>query len=412
MINFRDKDTMDMGSFGYNIDRRLMERGNQFNQFENYKEELSEIDNNQIMSFNNTNDTLTHSHNIFTFYFLEKFIENLKSRKSIILSPYSIISCFSLLYIGSKNQTEYNLSNYFNFLSKQDTYTNMCKITQELAKSKVFSSLNLVLHSNDLIINEAYRSDISKIGYFIPYNKSSPTKDTEKINRIISQSTGNMINNFIHPDILKQNIMVLINTIYFHSKWQNPFNVSDTRLEQFGKSKTTVQMMSQKDKNHRYYEDTQNQVLEMDYNDGLFCMGFVLPKNENQDPQCTDNQFNYYMTNLKSKKINLVKIPRFKTDSRYSISNLFKKYGLREIFETLDLSMVQANNNLYISDVIHAAIIEVDESGTKAAAATGIFIQDNCMLKTEYISFVANHPFLYYIKYKPYNLVLFVGVYY
>ena len=499
MSSFRDKQTTDMSSYNYNIDRRLMERNN-FNQpsgeneqtqnqeyyqnLDKYGEitgeylELPNIDkgmpmrshivpainniqsnDNPYLDFNlyrekpnirvSSFDPLTHfnngSHqqemrfaklneqsqihnqpkstsiieasNNFTFNFLDKFTGNLKSRKSIILSPFSIMQCFSLLYIGSKNQTEKLLKNYFNFPDKRAVHTDLYKINQDLTQTKVYSSVNLAGCPNYLTINDAYRSFINKIGHFIQFDPRNPQQDTQKINNIVSQATGNHINNFLQPQMLSNNILVLLNTVYFYSKWKQPFNPVRTKPEIFyGLSKTQVPMMAQTDTTHNYFEDTYNQILEMDYSDNVFSMGFILPKSQHAEPMINSEQFNYYVGSARPTKLKTIKIPKFKTDSRYSVSNLFKKYGLKDIFQNIDITEIIPPINsdpVFVTDIIHAAYIEVDEAGTKATAATGMFMQNFISeKKTPDINFIANHQFLYYIRHKPHNLVLFVGQYY
>ena len=94
------------------------------------------------------------------------------------------------------------------------------------------------------------------------------------------------------------------------------------------------------------------------------------------------------------------------------------KYGLKDIFQNVDIGdIVLSNDNypnnnypMYVSNIVHAATVEVDESGTKATAATSMIMQ-NSISKNNTINFIANHEFLYYIKYKPYNLIIFIGQY-
>lgn len=49
--------------------------------------------------------------------------------------------------------------------------------------------------------------------------------------------------------------------------------------------------------------------------------------------------------------------------------------GVTEIFsETAELSgILDSNERLRVSDVMHKAVIEINEVGTEAAVATGIF---------------------------------------
>ncbi|ARF09413.1 serpin [Indivirus ILV1] len=475
MNGFRDRQTTDMSSYGYNVNRRLMERDS-FNQsssksdrnddHDKYGEitgeymELPPIDkgmpmrsnivssvhhalpydntyldfdlyrekpNIKVSSFNqynlqfsNLNDIdqpilkssqpmeIIKSSNIFTFDFIEKFVENSKLKKSIVLSPHLIMQSFCLLYIGSKNKTENLLKNYFNFPNKQYTHTNLYKINQELANSNILSYLNIICFPNNLTINEAYTTFINRIGYFLPFDQNSPHRDTQNVNKMILQTTNGAFGNFIQPQMLENNNLVTINISYIYSKWKFSFNPANTRSEIFyGLSKSQVQMMSQAKVTHNYFEDAQNQILEMDYINDSFSMGFILPKNKYIEPIITHDQYNYYVSNLKTTCLSLVRIPKFKIDSRYSISNLFKKYGLKDIFQYIDISEIippMNNNQAFVTDIIHASIIEINESGSKSSL--------NLDIPPQNIEFIANHQFMYYIRYKPYNLVLFIGQYY
>ena len=60
--------------------------------------------------------------------------------------------------------------------------------------------------------------------------------------------------------------------------------------------------------------------------------------------------------------------------------------------------------------VIQKAMIEVDEEGTEAAAATAILIHNRMLMsKPEKIEFIADHPFLFFLRDLKTGLLLFQG---
>ena len=71
-----------------------------------------------------------------------------------------------------------------------------------------------------------------------------------------------------------------------------------------------------------------------------------------------------------------------------------------------------SNQAVYISKIIHKAVIEVDEKGTKAAAATAVMVDEGAApLPEDFVNFVADHPFEYVLYHKASGAVLFSGQY-
>ena len=67
-------------------------------------------------------------------------------------------------------------------------------------------------------------------------------------------------------------------------------------------------------------------------------------------------------------------------------------------------------NDLVLSKVVHKAFVEVNEEGTEAAAATAVpMIMGCCTMITS--QFVADHPFLFFIRHKLSKSILFAGRY-
>jgi serpin B len=65
---------------------------------------------------------------------------------------------------------------------------------------------------------------------------------------------------------------------------------------------------------------------------------------------------------------------------------------------------MDGTRELFISDVIHEAFVELNEEGTEAAAATAVV-----MSRSAPTVFRANHPFLFLIRDNRTGSILFLG---
>jgi len=74
-----------------------------------------------------------------------------------------------------------------------------------------------------------------------------------------------------------------------------------------------------------------------------------------------------------------------------------------------DLSWMDGTNVLCVAKVIHRAVVEVNEEGTDAAAATAIGMHLGCFVRDPSPNFRADHPFLFFIFDNMTGSVLFLG---
>jgi serpin B len=106
-------------------------------------------------------------------------------------------------------------------------------------------------------------------------------------------------------------------------------------------------------------------------------------------------------------------MPCFKSDYTIELNETLQAMGMCEAFKgNADFSNLAEtkSGNLYIGQVLQKTFIEVDENGTKAAAATSIMQADNCALVEEVKNVVLNRPFVYAIVDTETSLPVFIGV--
>ncbi|XP_059364535.1 leukocyte elastase inhibitor-like [Carassius carassius] len=214
--------------------------------------------------------------------------------------------------------------------------------------------------------------------------------------------------------------LVLVNAIYFKGNWEKKFPKEATRDGQFKMNKTRtkpVKMMTQKAEFPlAFIPELNSQVLELPYVGKNLSMLIILP-NEIQDEttglQKLEKALTYekLMEWTKPSKMRRqevqVSLPRFKMEETYDMKSLLISMGMEDVFspQKVNLSGMSPNNDLVVSKVVHKAFVEVNEEGTEAAAATGVVVA----IRSSASMFIADHPFLFFIRHNPSNSILFYG---
>jgi len=184
-----------------------------------------------------------------------------------------------------------------------------------------------------------------------------------------------------------------------------------------------VQMMF-KAGEFRYYVQNQGiQILELPYKGDDLSMVILLSSNglESIETAIGPKTLNDWFSRLGQRDVE-VYLPRFKFQSKYYLGKILTSMGMREAFDDgradfsgmTEESKLDIESELYISKVIHQADIEVNEEGTEAAAATGVGVSIPTSLhererERPVVIFEADHPFIFLIRHKSTNAILFIG---
>lgn len=202
-----------------------------------------------------------------------------------------------------------------------------------------------------------------------------------------------------------------------------PFNSSLTETEPFydeaGKFVENVEMMSQMERFPiAFMPELSSKILELPYGaENRLCMLLVLPNQGVHLCEVLDKLMHFSIDTIsrelhkfdhdENEQVDVaVKLPRFKISSDFRLNSLLEVMGIREMFgQKANLSKISGNDTLYVSNVFHKAVIEVNEEGTVAAAAAGATVID----KTLPHSFDCNRPFGFLIIERKTNTLLFSG---
>jgi serpin B len=168
-----------------------------------------------------------------------------------------------------------------------------------------------------------------------------------------------------------------------------------------------------------FYEDINFKALDMPYEGDKLSMLFVIPKSMRdrlvwlERFLANGNNYQELANRLRREETVFVSLPRFKTESSFRLKPTLCELGAAIAFsDEADFSGI-CEERLKISDVVHKAFVEVNEQGAEAAAVTAIRIvrTSGALLVTNPVVkvFKADHPFLFFIRDRQTNTILFSG---
>ncbi|XP_029778658.1 serpin B12 isoform X2 [Suricata suricatta] len=252
-------------------------------------------------------------------------------------------------------------------------------------------------------------------------------KDTEKSRQQInfwveSQCQGKIKELFSKDTINSATVLVLVNAVYFKAKWEKYFDCENTVDAPFSlneNEKKTVKMMNQKGLFRiGFIEELKVQILEMRYTKGALSMFVLLPAFsednlkglEELERNITHEKImSWSSSENMSEEAVAVSFPQFTLEDSYDLNSILQDMGITDIFEEgkADLTGISPSPNLYLSKVVHKSFVEVDENGTQAVAASGAASMERSV--PSWVTFNANHPFLFFIRHNKTQTILFYG---
>jgi len=235
----------------------------------------------------------------------------------------------------------------------------------------------------------------------------------------VEENTGGRIKNLIPRGMLDRfTRLVITNAVYFKGEWVRQFNVKDTREEVFkvpGDRQSTVRMMRRTDEEamFNYGENGLLQILEMPYSGGDVSMLILLPKNgdmELLEKSLNAEKFSGWKSMMQNQRVNVF-IPKFRFEKKYFMTETLSGMGMPLAFSPqADFSLMTGKKDLFISDVVHQAFVEVNEEGTEAAAATAVTMKLTAVMPEQPIPvFRADRPFIFIIQRNAGGDILFMG---
>jgi serpin B len=268
------------------------------------------------------------------------------------------------------------------------------------------------------LVRETYGAALEEVDF-----EGAAEAARERINAWVDAQTKSRVRDLVPPGILTAlTRLLLVNAIYFKGSWSAPFDPHATRKQPFHRldgSSVQVPFMHRTG-SYRLVEDEDAQAIELPYGDGAPAMVVVLPRKRAGLPALEKAlggaRIEGLLARLDGEEPRDVEVhlPRFQVEASLRLDEVLQRLGARRAFdrELADFSGITADPaGLYIGAVLHRAFVEVSEEGTEAAAATAVVM----VARGAFVApprppiFRADHPFVFLIRDRRTNLLLFLG---
>ena len=194
--------------------------------------------------------------------------------KNLVISPLSIYHILSLTANGAVGDTKKEILRVLGNENQEEMNEN-----NKLIKS-IINNFQTVEFANSIF------SRIMLLPTFIEKTKDykakiNELKDENQINNWCSEQTHGLIKKIVEQ-ITPEDIIVLINAIYFKGIWKIQFNERFTQEREFlnhQKEKKLINFMYSKE-SYRYFENSNIQAISLDYGKDNMEALIILPKNE------------------------------------------------------------------------------------------------------------------------------------
>lgn len=332
-----------------------------------------------------------------------------KENNSFVFSPFSLGTALSILQAGAGGKTKEEITAVLLEGQKSDDVTshyqtilenlnsnNGKDITIEVA-SKFFLDNSIALKAPyQKLVQDAFKASVEN------HNFNDTEGAAAVVNGFVNESTHGKISEIVGPDVFSNALAVLINAVYFKGLWNTPFSKNNTKEDDFhanaGDRKEHFMRVFNIDVLLNLNDDDV-QVCGLKYKNFDYAMWFFLPKQElslqSWLSETNGEKLIDLISNARRTKAH-VTIPKFKIESELSVKEQLEQLGMGTVFsDYADLSAV-SEEPLKVSDVIHKAVIEVNEEGAEAAAATAVVMMRSLSaMPTTPEEFVADRPFTF-----------------
>lgn len=346
-------------------------------------------------------------------------LDSEQQTRNLFLSPASMMLCLWMLHDGATGETRESLAKVLEVAGLDPEASQLAFVALKSALQDYglqLEAANSLWCSHERVprleyvarIREHYDADVVVLDF-------RGADAAARINSWVSTRTRGKIGS-IEDSIDPLTSLLAINAIYFKDLWGVPFERELTREELFhpreGRT-MKVPLMCQYGE-YPYYEESEFQAIGLSYTRARSMYVFLPAKTSNLwefQENLSSAAWDRWMGRFERIRGN-IHLPRFKIAHTANLKGALIKLGMGTSFDPRRArfdNIVLPPPQIWISQVLHRAFVEVNEEGTEAAAVTEGEYLSSEEPSPRTFEMIVDRPFFFVICDNYTNTILFMG---
>lgn len=338
-------------------------------------------------------------------------------RPNVVLSPFSASMALGMTLNGAAGTTFDAMRTTLGFAGMEkdeinEAYRGLLELLVDLDPAVELSVANSVWANQEIAFRQSFLDAVeAAFDAHVESRDFGAPATLDAINAWVDENTRGRIPTIISeldPDLL----MLLINAVAFDARWREAFDPDDTRRQDFTRadgSTVEVDMMTLDQVELPLGGGADYQAAELPYGGGAYGMVVVVPHGPGTIRDWVADldaaRWQAVLNGLTTRRVDLLALPRFKLSYDGMLNGALQAMGMAEaFFPGADFSAL-SDQAACIDFVRQKTFLEVDEAGTKAAAATAVGVGP-----TSFNGLIVDRPFLLAIHERLTGTVLFAGI--
>jgi serpin B len=322
-------------------------------------------------------------------------------------SPYSVASALTLAALAARGVTREELVALVGDPGEQAVLLReAARLVEEGrgAEQPEIAVANTLWAADTLPLEDGFKTELA--GWPGADVASAPFEENPEgaralINEDVGRTTHGLVPHLLPPGSIGADVAaVLVNALYLKSAWKKPFreaNTADAPFHAPSGTRDVPTMWLGETVGHAHAGGWQ--AVQLVAAGGLQTV-VLLPDGDLAEAEATLDEaaLTGLLGKIRFKPVELA-LPKISLDVPSSLTRLLQGLGVRTMFtDAADLSGLSPDPRLAVSEVLHQAVLRVDEQGFEGAAATALTMRLTSMSTADPVAVTVDRPFLLLVR--------------